>query len=187
MITPSILFVVAFLAFLVYGSFFEWTVHRYAMHRPIPLIHTRFFFKGHALDHHRTYAGDDSYLVGDRPHDDLTLGWSVTVPILLHSPLIAAVAVWLSVPFAAGMLGAFVFYAAFYEYLHYCMHVPKDRWFESTWVFKWLDTHHLQHHRKHNSNLNVLLPFADYIMRTRRTLSGGRRPGAQPVLTAEAA
>jgi hypothetical protein len=163
MINPIILFAISFTGFLIYASFFEWTVHRYAMHRPVPLIHTQFFFKGHTFDHH---------LVGDRPHNDLTLGWSAAVPTLLHTPVLIALAVWLSVPVSAGMLGAFVFYGFFYEYLHYSMHVPKDRWFESTGVFKWLNRHHLQHHRKHNSNLNVLLPFADYIMQTRRTLSG---------------
>ena len=31
----------------------------------------------------------------------------------------------------------------------------------------WIDAHHFQHHRKHNTNLNVVLPIADFLFRTR--------------------
>ena len=47
---------------------------------------------------------------------------------------------------------------------------PSERWFEQTWAFRWINAHHLQHHRKHNTNLNAVLPMADFLLGTRRRL-----------------
>ena len=70
-------------------------------------------------------------------------------------------------PGALALFSVTVLYQATYEYIHYCMHIPKGRWVEKLAVFRWLNDHHLQHHRKHFTNLNVVLPIADFILRTR--------------------
>ncbi len=44
------------------------------------------------------------------------------------------------------------------------MHVPKDRWIEKTWVFRWLNTHHYLYHRYAFKNLNVVFPLADWVL-----------------------
>ena len=93
------------------------------------------------------------------------------IPCPVPHPHLTALAVWVSAPAAVGLLIAFTLYQASYEYLHYCMHVPRSRWFERTSAFRWIDAHHLQHHRKHGTNLNIVLPIADYVLRTRQ------RPG----------
>jgi hypothetical protein len=166
--------VATFFVGLVYASFAEWVIHRYAMHRPIVLLNVSHFFVGHAKVHHKLYAGDDSYLLGDRPPVELTLAWwAEPMPILLHAPALGLVAWLVGIPMAAGLLAAFIVYQTAYEYLHYCMHVPQKRWFEGTWAFRWINTHHLQHHRKHFTNLNVVLPIADFILRTRCRLVDG--------------
>ena len=71
-------------------------------------------------------------------------------------------------PSAVGLLVAVLMYQTAYEYLHYCMHVPQGRWVERRWLFRWINDHHVQHHRKHFTNLNVVLPIADYLFGTRR-------------------
>lgn len=156
-----------FPAGIVYASFAEWVIHRNLMHRP--LFRFQHFFVGHAKVHHGKYQADSTYTVGDRPLTDLTFAWwAMPFPVLLHAPALIAVAVWVSVPAAVGIFAAFTLYQASYEYLHYCMHVPRNRWFERVSAFRWIDAHHLQHHRKHGTNLNIVLPIADYLLRTRQ-------------------
>ncbi len=154
---------------IVYASFAEWTIHRWLMHRP--LYKFSHFFYGHAKVHHGIYQADSTYVVGDREPRELTLAWwAMPFPILLHSPLLIAIAIGVSLPAAVGLFAAFAVYQASYEYLHYCMHVPRDRWFERLGAFRWINVHHVQHHRKHNTNLNIVLPFADFLFGTRQRL-----------------
>jgi hypothetical protein len=65
-----------------------------------------------------------------------------------------------------GGITALGVYYFLYEYLHFCMHVPKGRWLEKSACFSWLDAHHHQHHERHFKNLNVVLPLADLIFGT---------------------
>jgi len=53
-----------------------------------------------------------------------------------------------------------------YEYLHYCMHVPRERNVERSGLFFRLNGHHLLHHRYPDRNLNVVLPLADLLLGT---------------------
>jgi len=71
-------------------------------------------------------------------------------------------------------LGSYYF---LYEYLHFCMHVPRMRWFETSAWFSWLDAHHHQHHQRHFNNLNVVLPLADFLFGT--LIRAGERIPAQ--------
>jgi hypothetical protein len=65
-----------------------------------------------------------------------------------------------------GGMAALGLYYFLYEYLHFCMHVPKGRWLEKSAWFSWLDAHHHQHHERHFKNLNVVLPLADLLFGT---------------------
>jgi hypothetical protein len=144
------------------------------MHRPI--LRFKHFYVGHAKIHHGIYRADTTYVVGDRETVELTLAWwAMPFPILAQMPYLVAIAIWVSAPVAVGVFAAFAVYQFFYEYLHYCMHVPRDRWFEGSRAFKWIDSHHFQHHRKHSTNLNIVLPIADFVLGTRQRLPQGRR------------
>jgi sterol desaturase/sphingolipid hydroxylase (fatty acid hydroxylase superfamily) len=46
------------------------------------------------------------------------------------------------------------------------MHIPKGRRLERTFWFRWLDSHHHMHHKRHFNNLNVVLPLADILFGT---------------------
>jgi hypothetical protein len=82
------------------------------------------------------------------------------MPVILYAEhLLGANLLW-------GALAAMGFYYFLYEYLHYCMHIPKGRWLENTLWFHWLDSHHHMHHMRPFNNLNVVLPLADVLFGT---------------------
>jgi sterol desaturase/sphingolipid hydroxylase (fatty acid hydroxylase superfamily) len=58
-----------------------------------------------------------------------------------------------------------IYYAA-YEYLHWCMHLPKRRHVERSGIFFRLNGHHLLHHRYMHKNFNVVMPLADLLLGT---------------------
>jgi len=66
----------------------------------------------------------------------------------------------------AGVLPACAGYYATYEYIHWCMHLPKKRNLERSGVFFRLNGHHLLHHRYMGKNFNVVLPLADLLLGT---------------------
>ena len=66
----------------------------------------------------------------------------------------------------AGIFLASVCYYSAYEYMHWCMHFPGERFVERRKFFAALNRHHLLHHREKDKNLNVVFPFADLIFRT---------------------
>ena len=61
---------------------------------------------------------------------------------------------------------AFASYYCTYEYMHWCMHLPKSRRIENSWLFRRLNGHHLLHHRYMHKNFNVVLPLADLCLGT---------------------
>jgi hypothetical protein len=166
---------------IVWSSIFEWTLHKYVMHKPF--FGFRYPFQAHALTHHRIFDWDDTYWLHDANDlDNVTFAWwNAPVLIGLNTPLMAG-AVWLVTGgftpefwVASGCAsGAMTLYYAAYESLHYCMHVPDKRWFQKMGWFRWIDDHHRMHHKRPTSNLNVVLPLADYLFRT-------KMPGLAPV------
>jgi hypothetical protein len=171
-------FTAAFVATLIYGSFFEWAFHRYFMH--LPTFGITHFFKGHAKVHHRIYQGDLTYAVGDRDPEEVTLAWwAMPILPLAHMPIMIGLYFQFGMSAAVGMFTACIFYQTAYEYLHYCMHVPQGRIIEVLPFYRWLNDHHLQHHRKHFTNLNVFIPIADYVFGTRRSCA---RPNAAMIV-----
>ena len=152
-----------FLAGVIYCSFFEWTLHRYVMHRPV----WRFVypFRAHAQVHHQTFRADNSYHL-QQPADKSTVPmawWNAPLLLVLHAP-VALFAGWLvgrPVAIAIGALSALAAYYATYEYIHWCMHIPRRRTIERSGLFFRLNGHHLLHHRYMGKNFNVVFPLAD--------------------------
>jgi hypothetical protein len=154
----------AFFCFLVYASFFEWTLHKYLMHTPL----WRYPFRAHALVHHGLFRTGAQYFLPDAKviRKVRFAWWNGPFIIMLHAPVIVWMQKILETNMAAGAFLALVLYYFLYEYLHYCMHIPKRRWLETTAWFRWLDSHHHMHHKRHFNNLNVVLPLADIVFRT---------------------
>jgi sterol desaturase/sphingolipid hydroxylase (fatty acid hydroxylase superfamily) len=58
-------------------------------------------------------------------------------------------------------------YYGMYEYIHWCMHLPRERRLEMSSLFRRLNGHHILHHRYVlNNNFNVVFPFADWLFGT---------------------
>jgi len=70
-------------------------------------------------------------------------------------------------------------YYGAYEYLHWCMHLPRRRAVERSGIFFRLNGHHILHHRYMGKNFNVVLPLADLLLGT--LLLRARIRFAQPV------
>lgn len=152
-----------FVAFFLYASFFEWFLHRFLMHQPI----WSYPFRAHALIHHGIFRSGPAYFLSQ--DGDLKLGkirfawWNAPLILGLHIPLLLWIQHLLHMNIFFGGMAALGLYYFLYEYLHFCMHVPKGRWVEKTAWFCWLDSHHHMHHKRHFNNLNVVLPLADLL------------------------
>ena len=163
---------------IAFASVFEWTFHRYVMHRPVGKF--RYPFEAHAGAHHRIFKADYRYHLQDGKDRDVHM-WKIpmawwngvaliflgTIPFVVAG-IPFAIFDWWTGSFVVGATGFFVclgYYIA-YEYLHWCMHLPKNRLVERLWVFRKLNGHHLLHHRWMGTNFNVVCPLADFLFGT---------------------
>lgn len=156
-------FVISVLA----ASFFEWTLHRYIMHRPVGRFD--YPFRAHALVHHRTFKADHTYhLVREEDKHTIPMAWW-NGPVLIAVGMIPFTIVSLVSHNWAVLVGAVsaasLYYGA-YEYMHWCMHLPKKRQIERSGFYFRLNGHHLLHHRYMNRNFNVVFPLADLCLGT---------------------
>jgi hypothetical protein len=158
---------IGFVVATIYASFFEWTLHRFVMHRP--LWKFRYPFESHALVHHRVFRADETYhLIHAKDAKTIPMAWwngPVLVTVGL-APFIIAAFFLRSWGFPCGALVACAGYYAAYEYMHWCMHLPKKRQVERSGIFFRLNGHHLLHHRYMRRNFNVVLPLADLCLGT---------------------
>ena len=153
----------------VCASFFEWTLHRYFMHRPF--FTYRYPYERHALVHHRIFKADHTYhLINESDKKTIPMAWW-NGPVLIAVGLIPflGIALWFQKWGWGFMCGAGIastcYYAA-YEYIHWCMHLPKKRHLERSGIFFRLNGHHLLHHRYMSKNYNVVCPLADVCLGT---------------------
>jgi hypothetical protein len=156
--------IAGFFCAFVYGSFFEWVLHKYLMHRPF----WRYSFRAHAVVHHGLFRTGSAYFLSDPGHlrKIRFAWWNAPLIIVLHAPPILYLEHVIGFGVSVGAISAIGVYYSLYEYLHYCMHVPKARRVERSAWFLWLDSHHHMHHKRHFSNLNVVLPLADAVFGT---------------------
>lgn len=153
---------IGFVIATAYASVFEWILHRYMMHRPFGKF--RYPYERHALIHHRVFRADHTYhLINEKDAKTIPMAW-------WNGPALIAVGIQ---PFVLASLlshqwglvcGAVLVCASYYgayEYIHWCMHLPKKRSVERSGIFFRLNGHHLLHHRYMGKNFNVVLPLAD--------------------------
>jgi hypothetical protein len=93
--------------------------------------------------------------------------WNGPVLVLLSSTPFAAVSWWLGHwGLLIGGSATIAIYYGTYEYLHWCMHLPRRRAVERSGIFFRLNGHHILHHRYMHKNFNVVLPLADLCLGT---------------------
>jgi hypothetical protein len=180
---PFFIWLIAFAVWWFATSFFEWALHRYVMHRPVGSFD--YPFKAHAVIHHHVFKADHTYhLINPQDRKTIPMAWwNGPVLILIASLPVIPVAFFLgSWMVYLGAASATAVYYCVYEYIHWCMHLPKSRRLERSWFFRRLNGHHLLHHRYMHKNFNVVFPLADFCMRTLRVRANTRF--AQPICPA---
>lgn len=152
---------------MVYTSVLEWLIHRFLMHRPF--CGFRYPYIAHAHKHHGTFRADDSYhLQREEDKRIIHMAWWNGPALVLISVLPAVAVSWWLGKWSICLIALLVLsgYYAMYEYLHWCMHLPKARRIEKPWLFRRLNGHHILHHRYMHKNFNVVCPFADILFWT---------------------
>ena len=185
-------FFAGFAGMVLFGSFFEWAIHRFVLHKPLRFF--RYPFDTHAMVHHRIFRADHTYHVQSKTAEaKIPMTWwngpaLILAACLPFTAMAALTSGWL-------LLGAFVaacIYYTTYEYIHWCMHKPRRRVVERSGLFFLLNGHHLLHHRYMYKNFNVVLPLADLCLNTLMVRSnvcfaqarGEGVPDVQPKATA---
>src|SRR5579871_172417 len=158
---------VGFMVAVVFASFFEWTLHRFVMHRPVGKF--RYPYETHTLIHHRIFKADHTYhLIHEKDKHTIPMAWW-NGPVLIAVVMLPFVAAsWITGRWGmlcGGFLAASAYYGA-YEYMHWCMHLPKKRNIERSGIYFRLNGHHLLHHRYMHKNFNVVFPLADLFLGT---------------------
>lgn len=151
-----------------YASLFEWLLHKYVMHRPI--FGFDYAFRTHAQVHHQIFRADESYhLQDEKDKSTIPMAWwnSLILVPTASIPFIFigwALGYLVTIPLTA-FLVIYAYYGT-YEYLHWCMHLPKHRKLEKSGIFFRLNGHHILHHRYMHKNFNVVCPLADLCLGT---------------------
>jgi len=176
-----------FVSAVIFSSFFEWTLHRYVMHRPLGRFD--YPFRTHALIHHHVFRADETYHVQrDADKEIIPMAWwNGPALVALGSVPFTLVAWWIGQWWLLpGAVVAFAAYYGVYEYLHWCMHLPRRRSVERSGIFFRLNGHHLLHHRYMHKNFNVVLPLGDLclgtlLLRARTHFAQARGPAVPDV------
>ncbi len=152
---------------IVFASFYEWTLHKFFMHRPVGKFD--YAFQAHAVVHHQTFKADHTYhLINEKDKKTIPMAWW-NGPVLVATCMLPFVTLCAFIGHWWLLLGAGVAFASYYgvyEYMHWCMHLPKKRSIERSGIFFRLNGHHLLHHRYMHKNFNVVLPLADLLLGT---------------------
>jgi hypothetical protein len=163
---------VGFVIATVFASFFEWALHRFVMHKRVTFF--SYPFEKHAMVHHQIFKADETYhLIHEKDKYTIPMAWwngpaIIAVGII---PFIVASVMLKSWGLICGSLFACFAYYGTYEYLHWCMHLPRKRSLERSGIFFRLNGHHLLHHRYMGKNFNVVFPLADLCLGTLLTRS----------------
>jgi hypothetical protein len=153
---------IGFLSGTIFASFFEWVLHRFLMHRPIGKFD--YPFRAHALIHHRVFKADHTYhLHNEADKHTVPMAWWNGPVLIALCQVPFLITSWMTGTWGVlvGSLVACGAYYGAYEYMHWCMHMPKKRNIERSGIYFRLNGHHLLHHRYMHKNFNVVLPLGD--------------------------
>jgi len=147
---------------ILWCSICEWLLHKYVMHR-VP-FGFNYAYKAHTKVHHHVFKYDKTYHSQNQEDvKTIPMAWwnGIVISILAGLPMFVFGYKMFLLTFVVSMC-----YYGVYEFIHWCMHLPKRRKVEYRWWYKKLNGHHLLHHRYMYKNYNVVLPFADWLFGT---------------------
>jgi hypothetical protein len=144
-------------------SFIEHQVHLRLMHTK-SLKKFQRTYEAHAIEHHGHYSkifSDDPVPKGEDKEIQLTVRKAPikAIPFAIVMSLFS----WY-----AGLIfiGVVVFHHWAWNKIHLEMHKPENKGFSKWPIYKFLQQYHCLHHKYPLKNLNVVFPFADYVLGT---------------------
>ena len=152
------------------ANFFEWSVHRYVMHRPSNVPVLRAVYTRHTLMHHQFFTEEEMRFAGNEdwrvtffpPYALVVFTLSSIPPALIAGLVISSNVGWLLITTTTSMY-------LIYEFMHFCCHV-NDNWFVRNMPFvNTIRRHHAAHHNQGimmERNMNLTFPIMDYLFAT---------------------
>ena len=140
---------------IVLTSFIEYLAHRFLMHRKPKILYWLYdVFQEHAVEHHAKGRTDLNI--------DMPFKWYYTYGLVFLIPF-----------FALDWVGGICLFVVFrchsyiWTKLHRAFHGLEDNWTKKTRIYQYLYEHHMNHHRKPNTNFNVVFLWVDALLGTK--------------------
>ncbi|MGC1816900.1 MAG: fatty acid hydroxylase family protein [Casimicrobiaceae bacterium] len=152
------------------GNLFEWSMHKYVMHRKIDVFALRAIYDRHTRQHHQYFTDNDATHDTTREFRIVFFPWRVLMVLGVFGTIIGSIT-GLVVNANAGyvVFMTMVGYYMTYETFHYCCHV-HDNWFVRNMPFiNTIRRHHTAHHNMGimmHFNMNLTFPIADWLLNT---------------------
>ncbi len=155
-------------AAFVVANGFEWWIHKYVMHRPVPGLMG--IYRRHTLAHHQFFTEVEPSFDTTRDFRIVFFPPYALVGFILLSILPALALHAAGLPNAAWLLvitnvALYINYEAF----HYCCHVRDDRLVRRIPLVNTIRRHHIAHHAPAammTRNFNLTYPIADWVFGT---------------------
>ncbi len=157
--------------FWAVANVFEWTMHRFPMHRP---LQPRILYVNHAIHHHRAFDRDAQEIRTPLDLSVVMMPWyTLVVVFAMASPIAFAASLVGGATLAGVFLVAAVLYFLLYELIHTLHHLSPPMLakvpFGRSAAIAWLRARHHAHHqlqRMTEINFNVTFPLADLLFGT---------------------
>ena len=157
-------------AVFLLANFFEWSVHRYIMHRPSNVPVLRAIYTRHTLMHHQffteeemRFADHQDWRVTFFPPYALVVFTLMSIPAAIIAGLIVSPNVgWLLITTTTSMY-------LIYEFMHFCCHVADNRFVRNMPFVNTIRRHHAAHHNHAlmmERNMNLTFPIMDCLLGT---------------------
>lgn len=152
----------------VFSNLFEWWIHKYVMHRPIPGLMG--IYKRHTLAHHQFFTEHEHTVDSSRDFRIVFFPPYALVTFMLISLVPWGVLQLLGFP-NAGWLVLVTNTALYlnYELFHFCCHVKDDSLVRHIPLVNSIRRHHAAHHNTAimmERNFNLTYPVADWFFGT---------------------
>jgi Fatty acid hydroxylase superfamily len=155
-------------AAFVISNVFEWWIHKYVMHRPVPGLMG--IYKRHTLAHHQFFTENEYTVDNSRDFRIVFFPPYALVTFIVISLVPWGVLQLLGFPNAAWLvLITNTFLYLNYELFHYCCHVKDDRLVRHIPLVNSIRRHHIAHHNTAimmERNFNLTYPIADWFFGT---------------------
>ncbi len=150
------------------ANIFEWWIHKYLMHRPVPGFMG--IYKRHTLAHHQFFTDFEPSFDNQRDFRIVFFPPYALVTFMAMSLIPAMLLKALGLP-DAGWLLLITNTALYlnYELFHYCCHVKDDRIVRHIPFINTIRRHHIAHHNTGimmERNFNLTYPIGDWLFGT---------------------